>query len=101
MPGFESAPVSGAVAAATGLRPCEWIALERRDVKRADGVVLVERSFSRGHLKAYGKTERSRRRVPLSQQALDALAAMPPRIDTPLVFPSPSCKTQERCSSSA
>jgi integrase len=75
-------------AAATGLRPCEWIALERRDVRRDDGVVLVERSYSRGQLKAYGKTERSRRRVPLSNVALSALDALPPRIDTPLLFPS-------------
>ena len=42
-------------AAATGLRPCEWIALERRDVRRDDRVVLVERSFSRDALRAYGK----------------------------------------------
>jgi integrase len=74
-------------AAATGLRPCEWIALERRDVK-ADGVVLVERAFSRGQLTAYSKTARSRRRVPLSTAARAALADLPPRIDTPLLFPS-------------
>ena len=77
-------------AAATGLRPCEWIALERRDVRRDDGVVLVERSHSRGHLTAYGKTTRSRRRVPLSAVAIAALDDLPPRIDTPLLFPSPT-----------
>ena len=77
-------------AAATGLRPCEWIALERRDVRRDDGVVLVERSHSRGHLTAYGKTTRSRRRVPLSAVAITAIDDLPPRIDTPLLFPSPT-----------
>jgi integrase len=51
-------------------------------------LVLVERSFSRGVLRAYGKTSTSRRRVPLSRAARDALAAVTRRIDTPLVFPS-------------
>lgn len=74
-------------AAATGLRPCEWVALERRDIRRAEGVVLVERAFSRGQL-TEGKTQRSRRRVPLSSAALAALDEMPTRIDTPLMFPS-------------
>jgi integrase len=78
-------------AAATGLRPCEWLALERRDVRREEGVVLVERSFSRGQL-SEGKTAKSRRRVPLSSVALAALDAMPPRIDTPLIFASPTGK---------
>ena len=76
-------------AAATGLRPCEWIALERRDVRRAERVVLVERSFSRDALRAYGKTARSRRRVPLSTVALAALDELPPRIGTPLLFATP------------
>jgi hypothetical protein len=35
-----------------------------------------------------GKTERSRRQVPLSPWAENALDAIPPRIDTPLVFPA-------------
>jgi integrase len=76
-------------AAATGMRPCEWIALERKDIRREERVILVERTFSRGELRRYGKTERSRRRVPLSQAALDALAATTPRLDSPLVFPAP------------
>ncbi len=75
-------------AAETGMRPCEWLALEWRDVRRDEGVVLVERSWSRGVLRSYGKTTRSRRRVPLSQTARDALASITRRIDTPLVFPA-------------
>ena len=74
-------------AAATGHRPCEWVALERRDIRRAEGVVIVERAFSRGQL-TEGKTQRGRRRVPLSTAALTALDELPTRIDTPLVFPS-------------
>lgn len=76
-------------AAATGLRPQEWAALERRDVDRAGGVVLVQRTITRGRLKDYGKTDRSRRRVPLSSRALEALEELPPRLGSPLVFPAP------------
>ena len=53
-----SSVLYGAIAifgAETRLRPCEWIALERSDVSRNDGVVLVRRSFARGSLKKYGK----------------------------------------------
>ena len=76
-------------AAATGLRPCEWIALEHRDIDRAEGVVRVERSFSRGVQKSYGKTTHSRRRVPLSGRAFEAIGALPRGINTRLVFPAP------------
>src|SRR5438105_7251827 len=59
-------------AAATGLRPAEWIALEKRDVDRDERVVFVRRSFTRCELK-FPKTEASMRAVPLQARALDAL----------------------------
>ena len=39
-------------------------------------------------LTPYPKTVGSRRRVPLSRQAMAALDAIPARLDTPLVFPA-------------
>jgi integrase len=76
------------VAAETGLRPEEWIALERRDLDRAGQAVHVLRKFANGRLSPYPKTERSRRRVPLTARALAALDSLPPRLDTPLLFPA-------------
>jgi integrase len=73
-------------AAGTGMRPEEWSALERQDVDRAAGVVHVARTHVEGVTKAYGKTSASVREVPLSAAALDALEAVPPRLDTRLVF---------------
>ena len=68
-----------AFAAATGLRPSEWVALERRDINRSARVLTVRGT----------KTARSRREVPLTSRALAALDRVPPRLDTPLVFPAP------------
>jgi integrase len=77
-----------AFAAATGLRPEEWMALERRDVDRAAGVLAVRRTVSSGQVVELAKTKRSRRQVPLSDRALAALDALPPRLDTAYVFPA-------------
>jgi integrase len=73
-------------AAATGLRPAEWIALEKRDVDRKERVVYVRRSFTRRELKV-PKTEASMRAVPLQARALEALDRTRDRNGSPLVFP--------------
>jgi integrase len=75
-------------AAATGLRPAEWIALEQRDLDREALVVYVRRAFAHGRLKA-PKTRRSVRAVPLQAIALEALERLPARADTRLLFPAP------------
>jgi integrase len=87
----ELGPVYGPLvvfAAETGLRTNEWVALERRDLDRSGRAVLVERRFSDGTLTPYPKTVGSRRRVPLSARAFEALERLPARLDTPLVFPA-------------
>lgn len=77
-----------AFAAATGLRPEEWQALERRDIDRTAGVVSVRRSVSSGEVVDLAKTTASRRQVPLSRRVPAALEELPPRLDTPLLFPA-------------
>jgi integrase len=72
-------------AAATGLRPAEWIALEKRDIDRKERVAYVRRSFTRGVLKI-PKTEASMRAVPLQARALDALDRVKSN-GSPLLFP--------------
>ena len=74
------------VAAATGLRPCEWLALEWRDVRSQEGVILVERTYSRGALRAYGRRAAAGGGPPLPRGSR-ALEGVPRRIDTQLIFP--------------
>jgi integrase len=73
-------------AAATGLRPAEWIALEKRDLDRKERVVFVRRSLTRGELKI-PKTEASTRAVPLQARALDAIDRIKEDNVSPLLFP--------------
>ena len=74
-------------AAATGLRPGEWIALEQRDIDREARVVYVRRAYRNGRLKCT-KTEASVRAVPLQAIALGALEQLPARSGSALLFPS-------------
>jgi hypothetical protein len=73
-------------AAATGLRPAEWLALEKRDIDQEGRVAYVPRSFTKGELKL-PKTEASLRAMPLQTRALDALDRLPTDGDSLLVFP--------------
>jgi integrase len=57
-------------AAATGLRPSEWLALEHRDIDREARTVYVRRAYRSGRLKC-PKTYSSMRAVPLQAMALD------------------------------
>ncbi len=88
-------------AAATGLRPEEWGALERRDIDRRGGVLNVRRTISSGEVVELAKTDKSRRQVPLSARALGALDALAPRLDTPLIFPSPAGRSSTSTTSGA
>jgi len=63
-------------AAETGLRTSEWVVLERRDIDRRQGIVVVRD----------GKTDRHT--TPLTPRAERALDRLPARIDTQLVFPA-------------
>src|SRR5205809_6024611 len=74
-------------AAATGLRPAEWLALEWRDVDLRARVVYVHRSFTKGRLKC-PKTEASRRAVPLQTIALQALEQQRSRRPSSILFPA-------------
>ena len=75
-------------AAATGLRPGEWLALELRDIDPHAGVVYVRRAVRNGRLKL-PKTNASFRAVPLQAIALEALESLPRCTNSPLVVPAP------------
>jgi integrase len=47
---------------------------------------MVRRRYAKGQVTPYPTTQR--RRVPLTVVAVEALGSLPPRIDTPLVFPA-------------
>ena len=75
-------------AAATGLRPGEWLALEHRDIDYQARVVYVRRALRNGRIKN-PKTDGSIRAVPLQATALAALKQLPPNPHSPLLFPAP------------
>ena len=59
-------------AVGTGMRPQEWAAVRAEDIDRTAGVVRVERTFTEaGGLVPYGKTDGSRRRIPLRAKLLE------------------------------
>ena len=74
-------------AAATGVRPGEWVALEHRDIDRDGRVAYVNRAFGKGRLTS-PKTEASRRAVPLQARALAALDGVRPGRAGDLLFPA-------------
>ena len=89
-PRYAAIPI---VAIGTGLRPEEWIGLHRADLDREAGLLHVRRRFTQGVLKDGGKTEGSVRSVPLRRRVLEALDAMPARIDTKILLPAPRAAT--------
>jgi integrase len=84
-PRYAAIPI---VLVGTGLRPEELFALERRDLDLDAGVLRVERVYTQRVLKEPKKSSRQRRRVPLRARVVEALRTLPPRIDTPLLFPA-------------
>lgn len=68
--------------------PFQTKSAARRDIDRRTGILTVRRTVSSGEVVELTKTERSRRQVPLTDRAVDALDAIPPRLDTGLVFPA-------------
>jgi integrase len=61
------------------VRPEEAFGANWTDVDLQAGVFTVRRAFAKGRLKAYPKTERSRRRIPLRFKVVAALEELPHR----------------------
>jgi hypothetical protein len=61
---------------------------QRSDIDRDRTLLNVRRTVSSGEVVDLGKTARSRRQVALSARARAALEDLPPRLDTPLLFPA-------------
>ena len=76
------------LAVGCGLRPEELFGLHRADVDRQNGVLRISRRYTGGLLKEGGKTDGSVRAIPLRGKVLDALDAMPRRIDTQILVPA-------------
>ena len=57
---------------------------------RGARALSVLRTVSGGEVVELGKTSGARRQVPLSGRALAVLDGIPPRLDTPLLFPAKS-----------
>jgi integrase len=85
-PAYQPLP---AFVAATGLRPEEWSALERRHVDRKRRLLRVEQKNVDATIVPGGKTRNSIREVPLTRRALGALDDLPARLDSTLLFPAP------------
>lgn len=85
-PRYRALPIVGV---GCGLRPEELFGLHRADVDREARLIHVRRRFTGGVLKGGGKTDASVRTVPLRKIVLDALEAMPVRIDSPILCPAP------------
>lgn len=84
---YKSLPIFGA---ATGLRPEEWSALERRHVDRKRRVVRVEqKNVDATIVPGTKRPGDPGREVPLTRSALAALDTIPARLDTPLLFAAP------------
>jgi hypothetical protein len=64
-------------------------AVRARAPRRRPPRARADRGISDGAVVELGKTDGSRRQVPLSRRALGALDAIPPRLDSPLLFPAP------------
>jgi integrase len=85
----ELSPVHAALVltlAWTGLRPEELLPLERGDIDREKNLIHVRRVYVAGGMRAWGKTDNSVRSVPLPPRVLQAIEALPPRLDTRLLF---------------